>query len=118
MENIAQIRFTAKVVLPEGSMRRGSVHWFGCARAQHLIDTGVAQYMVPADVAATQRNADPSEKKFSGAGRDGPSTDSPKSTGPGTAPLSFASQADRVSTSVKSGASKTLGKLTRKKSGS
>jgi hypothetical protein len=119
MDETAQVRFVASVILPEGSIRRGSVRWFGAERARHLIDIGVAVLLEPEAPASVQQPiAESPEKKSSGAVQAGHSTDSPRSSEPGPAPSLSASLAEQVSAASSSLVSAMRGKKGKKSTSS
>lgn len=105
MDNLTQIRFTAKVIIEEGRQRPGACLWVSQARAKALIDANCAEYVGGAQsapgkqtgpgqakpVGPSENKAENKGKKPSGAGKGGQSTASRKSTEPGLAPSSSAS---------------------------
>lgn len=99
MPNLTQIRFTAKVIVPEGRQRIGAALWVSPERARSLIDQNVAEYVGAGSTPGAPTEHKPTgpmetqAKKPSGAGKAGRSTASRKSTEPGQAPPSSASPA-------------------------
>lgn len=118
MKDLAQIRFTAKVIIEEGRQRPGACLWVSQARAKSLIDANCAEYVgagaqsAPGKqtglgqtkpVGPSENKAENKAKKPSGAGKGGQSTASRKSTAPGLAPPSSASPAAPALTPSNSG---------------
>jgi hypothetical protein len=111
MNDLTQIRFTAKVIIEEGRQRVGACLWVSQARAKSLIDANCAEYVGAGAQSASGKQTGPEQakpigpqetkaenkaKKPSGAGKGGQSTASLRSTPPGLAPQSSASPAAPV----------------------
>ena len=105
MDSTAQMRATAKVILPEGRMRVGTIFWCSTEHARQYLEQHVAELIGPREapvIGPSETKDTPAEKKTpvpdsAPAAPAGPLTGSAALTAPGRVPPSASSAGEKVS---------------------